>query len=104
MMSDANKAVFLSYASQDAGAARKICDVLHAAGVEVWFDQSELVGGDAWDGRGTRRVLGLEFGVRSWKLRKLMTCLVTEPNPPELLRWKAQLLALAGQSEAAEKT
>ena len=42
-------AVFLSYASQDAGAARRICDALRAAGIEVWFDQSELRGGDAWD-------------------------------------------------------
>jgi TolB-like protein/Flp pilus assembly protein TadD len=42
-------AVFLSYASQDAGPAQKICDALRAAGIEVWFDQSELRGGDAWD-------------------------------------------------------
>jgi predicted ATPase len=42
-------AVFLSYASQDAEAARSICDALRAAGIEVWFDQSELRGGDAWD-------------------------------------------------------
>jgi TolB-like protein len=42
-------AVFLSYASQDAEAAQKICDALGAAGIEVWFDQSELRGGDAWD-------------------------------------------------------
>ena len=42
-------AVFLSYASQDAEAAKRICEALRAAGVEVWFDQSELVGGDAWD-------------------------------------------------------
>jgi TolB-like protein/Tfp pilus assembly protein PilF len=41
--------VFLSYASQDAEVAQKICKALHAAGVEVWFDQSELRGGDAWD-------------------------------------------------------
>jgi TolB-like protein/Flp pilus assembly protein TadD len=41
--------VFLSYASQDAEPARKICDALRAAGIEVWFDQSELRGGDAWD-------------------------------------------------------
>src|SRR4051794_37803474 len=46
-----NKAVFLSYASQDAEAARRICDALRAAGVEVWFDQSELRGGDAWDAK-----------------------------------------------------
>src|SRR5215469_12484245 len=42
-------AVFLSYASQDAEAAQKICNALRAAGIEVWFDQSELRGGDAWD-------------------------------------------------------
>ncbi len=42
-------AVFLSYASQDAEAAKRICEALRAAGVEVWFDQSELVGGDQWD-------------------------------------------------------
>src|SRR5499427_1892176 len=42
-------AVFLSYASQDAEAAQKICEALRAAGIEVWFDQSELRGGDAWD-------------------------------------------------------
>jgi tetratricopeptide (TPR) repeat protein len=43
------RAVFLSYASQDADMAKTICDALRAAGIEVWFDQSELVGGDAWD-------------------------------------------------------
>jgi len=43
------RAVFLSYASQDVDAARRICAALRAAGVEVWFDQSELRGGDAWD-------------------------------------------------------
>jgi TolB-like protein len=45
----ASKAVFLSYASQDVDAARRICDALRSVGVEVWFDQSELRGGDAWD-------------------------------------------------------
>jgi len=48
-MSEPSKAVFLSYASQDAEAARQICEALRAAGIEVWFDQNELVGGDAWD-------------------------------------------------------
>ena len=42
-------AVFLSYTSQDAASARRLADALHAAGVEVWLDQSELRGGDAWD-------------------------------------------------------
>src|SRR4051812_34630789 len=48
-MSDSRNAVFLSYASQDAEAAKRICESLRSVGVEVWFDQSELVGGDAWD-------------------------------------------------------
>jgi TolB-like protein len=42
-------AVFLSYASEDAEAAACICEALRAAGIEVWFDRSELRGGDAWD-------------------------------------------------------
>jgi len=42
-------AVFLSYASQDAEAAQKICEALRAAGIQVWFDKSELRGGDTWD-------------------------------------------------------
>jgi tetratricopeptide (TPR) repeat protein len=50
-MSESGKAVFLSYASQDAEAAKRVCEALRAAGVEVWFDQSELVGGDQWDGK-----------------------------------------------------
>ena len=29
--------------------ARRICEALRAGGIEVWFDQSELRGGDAWD-------------------------------------------------------
>jgi TolB-like protein/Flp pilus assembly protein TadD len=41
--------VFLSYASQDAQAAQKICEALRAAGIQVFLDQSELRGGDAWD-------------------------------------------------------
>ncbi|MBL9219504.1 MAG: TIR domain-containing protein [Opitutaceae bacterium] len=42
-------AVFLSYAREDADAARRIAEALRGFGVEVWFDQSELRGGDAWD-------------------------------------------------------
>jgi hypothetical protein len=51
-----SQAVFLSYASQDADAARRICDALRAAGLEVWFDQSELRGGDAWDASIRRQI------------------------------------------------
>ena len=55
-MNNAPKAVFLSYASQDAGAARRICKALNSAGIEVWFDQSELRGGDAWDQKIRRQI------------------------------------------------
>ena len=48
-MSSAPKAVFLSYASQDAEAARRVCEALRACGIEVWFDQNELRGGDVWE-------------------------------------------------------
>ena len=55
-MVESSKAVFLSYASQDIEPARRICDALRAAGLEVWFDQSELRGGDAWDAAIRRQV------------------------------------------------
>ncbi len=53
-MTEFSRAVFLSYASQDAEAAQRICEALRRAGIEVWFDKSELRGGDAWD-RSIRR-------------------------------------------------
>lgn len=56
MPASASRAVFLSYASQDAEAAQHICDSLRAAGAEVWFDRNELVGGDAWDGKIRRQI------------------------------------------------
>jgi len=48
-VTDPGRVVFLSYASQDAQAAQKICEALRAAGIQVFLDQSELRGGDAWD-------------------------------------------------------
>jgi hypothetical protein len=50
------RAVFLSYASEDAAAAQRICAALRAGGIEVWFDQSELRGGDAWDATIRRQI------------------------------------------------
>ncbi len=50
-MSDSAKAVFLSYASQDVVAATRMAEALRRGGVEVWFDQDALVGGDAWDAK-----------------------------------------------------
>ena len=48
-MSGESKAVFLSYASEDSDAAQRIADALRSAGIEVWFDKTELRGGDTWD-------------------------------------------------------
>ena len=48
-MTDSGRTVFLSYASQDAEAAQRICEALRAGGIAVFLDQSELRGGDAWD-------------------------------------------------------
>jgi TolB-like protein len=48
-MPPAPRAVFLSYASEDAAAAQRIAEALRSSGIEVWFDKSELRGGDAWD-------------------------------------------------------
>ena len=41
--------VFLSYASADRAAARALRDTLAAAGLDVWLDEEELAGGEAWD-------------------------------------------------------
>jgi hypothetical protein len=50
-VTEPSRAVFLSYASQDAESARRITEGLRQSGIEVWFDQSELRGGDAWDAK-----------------------------------------------------
>ena len=55
-MSESRNAVFLSYASQDAEAAQRICETLRATGIEVWFDKSELRGGEAWDRHITKQI------------------------------------------------
>ncbi|MBM3855192.1 MAG: TIR domain-containing protein, partial [Verrucomicrobia bacterium] len=49
-------AVFLSYAREDTVAAQRIADTLRAGGIEVWFDLTGLVGGDAWDGKIRRQI------------------------------------------------
>jgi tetratricopeptide (TPR) repeat protein len=49
-------AVFLSYSSDDTNAAARICMKLRAADIEVWFDQSDLRGGDAWDQKIRRQI------------------------------------------------
>jgi TolB-like protein len=41
--------VFLSYASADREAARLVKDALPTFGLEVWYDESDLGGGEIWD-------------------------------------------------------
>jgi TolB-like protein len=55
-VTEPSHAVFLSYASQDAEPAQKICEALRAAGIEVFLDQSELRGGDVWDQKIRREI------------------------------------------------
>jgi TolB-like protein/Tfp pilus assembly protein PilF len=55
-MADSRKAVFLSYASQDAEAARRLSEAMQAVGLEVWFDKDELRGGEAWDASIRRQI------------------------------------------------
>jgi TolB-like protein len=55
-VTEPSHAVFLSYASQDAEAAQKICTALRAADIEVFLDQSELRGGDVWDQKIRREI------------------------------------------------
>jgi hypothetical protein len=53
--------VFLSYASEDRPAARSIRDALSAFGIEVWYDENELDGGDAWDQKIRRQIRECDY-------------------------------------------
>jgi len=53
--------VFLSYASEDRDAARALRDALPSFGLEVWYDESALDGGDAWDQKIRRQIRQCDF-------------------------------------------
>ena len=53
--------VFLSYASEDRQAARRIGDALPAFGLEIWYDESELGGGDAWDQKIRKQIRDCDY-------------------------------------------
>jgi len=53
--------VFLSYASEDREAAQIIRDALPALGLEVWQDESGLIGGDAWDQKIRRQIRECDY-------------------------------------------
>ena len=53
--------VFLSYASDDRQAAQALRDALRTYGLEVWYDESGLDGGDAWDQKIRRQIRECDF-------------------------------------------
>src|ERR1700688_1211563 len=53
--------VFLSYASGDRLAAQAIRDALPAFGLEVWYDESDLTGGDVWDQKIRKQIRECDF-------------------------------------------
>ena len=53
--------VFISYASEDRAAARTLRDTLAAAGLDVWYDESDLGGGDAWDQKIRRQIRDCDY-------------------------------------------
>ena len=53
--------VFLSYASEDRSAAQTLKEALSAFGLEVWYDESGLDGGDAWDQKIRRQIRECDF-------------------------------------------
>lgn len=53
--------VFLSYASEDRKAAQALRDALQTYGLEVWYDESGLDGGDAWDQKIRRQIRECNF-------------------------------------------
>jgi TolB-like protein len=53
--------VFLSYASGDRTAAQVLRDALPAFGLEVWYDESDLTGGDAWDQKIRKQIRECDF-------------------------------------------
>ncbi len=54
-------AVFLSYASEDRQSAQALRAALPALGLEVWYDESDLHGGDAWDQKIRAQIRDCDF-------------------------------------------
>jgi len=57
----ARPTVFISYASEDRVAARRLRDTLEEAGLDVWYDESDLGGGDAWDQKIRRQIRDCDY-------------------------------------------
>ncbi len=57
----ARPSVFLSYAAEDRKAANSIRDAMAAGGIDVWYDENELGGGDAWDRKIRRQIRECDY-------------------------------------------
>jgi len=53
--------LIVSYASEDREAARKLRDALSAHDIDVWYDEDDLTGGDAWDQKIRRRIRECDY-------------------------------------------
>ena len=53
--------VFLSYASEDRAAARVLNEALPAFGLEIWYDESELGGGELWDQKIRKQIRDCDY-------------------------------------------
>ena len=55
------RSVFLSYASEDRQSVLAIRDALPGLGLDVWYDESALGGGEAWDQKIRRQIRECDF-------------------------------------------
>jgi tetratricopeptide (TPR) repeat protein len=92
-LTESHKAVFVSYASQDAQAAERICAALRGAGIEVWFDQTELRGGDVWDQKIRRDWAGESAAIARAE--------ALAPEDPDLLYEKGHYAQIMGNTASA---
>ncbi|WP_438481426.1 TIR domain-containing protein [Oleiharenicola lentus] len=60
-MSSPKPTIFLSYASEDRASIRQLRDALVEAGLDLWYDESELGGGDAWDQKIRRQIRDCDY-------------------------------------------
>ena len=78
-VTEPGRAVFLSHAPQDAPAAERLFNALRSASVEVWFDQSELRGGDTWDSLIRRQIKSCDLFVPIISANTQSMCVASAP-------------------------
>lgn len=83
-------AVFVSYASEDRPAALCLCEALEAAGIDVWFDRTDLRGGDAYEAK-------IKLNIRRCSVFLAMISRHTETDEPRFFRkeWSWAMRRLA---------